>query len=129
MEHHLTRLARSQTGGKFAMNGVSFVPPTTPVLLQILSGAEDAQSLLPTGSVFPLPKNSLIQVSIPGGGQVRGVLMARRRRSELRFFFFLPLRYSTHSTCTATHSTSCAVRAARSITTLILSVVLSVITV
>ncbi|KAJ7890146.1 laccase 1 [Mycena olivaceomarginata] len=61
--------ANMRTGGKFAMNGVSFVPPTTPVLLQILSGAEDAQSLLPTGSVFPLPKNSLIQVSIPGGGQ------------------------------------------------------------
>ncbi|KAF7336445.1 Laccase 1 [Mycena sanguinolenta] len=37
----------SVAGGKFAMNGVSFVPPTTPVLLQILSGAEDAQSLLP----------------------------------------------------------------------------------
>ncbi|KAJ6553016.1 Cupredoxin [Mycena capillaripes] len=59
----------SATGGKFAMNNVSFVPPTTPVLLQILSGKEDAQSLLPTGSVFPIPKDSVIQVSIPGGGQ------------------------------------------------------------
>ncbi|KAJ7921991.1 laccase 1 [Mycena leptocephala] len=55
----------SAAGGKFAMNNVSFVPPTTPVLLQILSGAEDAQSLLPTGSVFPIPKDSVIQVSIP----------------------------------------------------------------
>jgi hypothetical protein len=68
------------------MNNVSFVPPTTPVLLQILSGAEDAQSLLPTGSVFPIPKDSVIQVSIPGGGQVRGVLMPRHRDSELMFF-------------------------------------------
>lgn len=108
------------------MNGVSFVPPTTPVLLQILSGAEDAQSLLPSGSVFPLPRNSVIQVSIPGGGQVRGVFMTRRRSSQLRFFFFLSLRCSTHSTCTATHSTSCAAQAARSITTPTPSVVLPV---
>jgi hypothetical protein len=69
------------------MNNVSFVPPPTPVLLQILSGAEDAQSLLPTGSVFPIPKDSVIQVSIPGGGQVRGVFMARRRFGTDVLFF------------------------------------------
>ncbi|KAJ7222978.1 laccase 1 [Mycena haematopus] len=51
----------------FEINGVSFVPPTAPVLLQILSGAHTAAELLPSGSVFPLPPNSVIEISIPGG--------------------------------------------------------------
>ncbi|KAJ7932147.1 laccase [Mycena leptocephala] len=55
------------SGGKFFVNGVSFVPPTTPVLLQILSGAETAASLLPSGSVIALPKSSTIELSLPGG--------------------------------------------------------------
>ncbi|KAJ6449051.1 laccase 1 [Mycena sanguinolenta] len=51
----------------FAINGTSFVPPTAPVLLQILSGTQAAQDLLPTGSVIELPPNKVIEVSIPGG--------------------------------------------------------------
>ncbi|KAJ6449050.1 laccase [Mycena sanguinolenta] len=51
----------------FAINGTSFVPPTAPVLLQILSGAQSAQNLLPKGSVIELPPNKVIEVSIPGG--------------------------------------------------------------
>ena len=46
---------------------MSFFPPTVPVLLQILSGAQSAQNLLPAGSVYPLPPNQTIEVSIPGG--------------------------------------------------------------
>jgi iron transport multicopper oxidase len=38
-----------------------------PVLLQILSGAQSATDLLPTGSVFTLPANSVVELSIPGG--------------------------------------------------------------
>ncbi|KAJ7825952.1 laccase [Mycena leptocephala] len=60
-------LALTSSGGKFFVNGVSFVPPTTPVLLQILSGAETAASLLPSGSVIALPKSSTIELSLPGG--------------------------------------------------------------
>ncbi|KAJ7164416.1 laccase [Mycena filopes] len=52
---------------KFEINGASFTPPTVPVLLQILSGAQTATDLLPTGSVFTLPPNSVIELSIPGG--------------------------------------------------------------
>ena len=52
---------------KFQINGVSFVPPTVPVLLQILSGAQTAQDLLPSGSVYPLPSNSTIELSLPAG--------------------------------------------------------------
>ncbi|PBK95999.1 Cu-oxidase-domain-containing protein [Armillaria gallica] len=55
------------TAGTFTVNGAHFVPPTTPVLLQILSGAQSASDLLPQGSVFPLPSNSTIEISMPGG--------------------------------------------------------------
>ncbi|KAJ7108369.1 yellow laccase [Mycena crocata] len=55
------------TDFRFALNGVSFVPPTAPVLLQILSGAKTAQSLLPKGGVIELPPNKVIEISIPGG--------------------------------------------------------------
>ncbi|KAL0954402.1 hypothetical protein HGRIS_003386 [Hohenbuehelia grisea] len=50
----------------FTVNGVSYVNPTAPVLLQILSGALTASSLLPAGSVYVLPPNKVIEVSIPG---------------------------------------------------------------
>ncbi|KAJ6582112.1 multicopper oxidase/laccase [Mycena capillaripes] len=52
---------------KFQINGATFVPPTVPVLLQILSGAQAAQDLLPPGSVYTLPPNKVIEISIPGG--------------------------------------------------------------
>ncbi|KAJ3555038.1 hypothetical protein NM688_g2790 [Phlebia brevispora] len=51
----------------FLINGVSFVSPTVPVLLQILSGAQTAQDLLPSGSIYPLPSNSTIELSLPAG--------------------------------------------------------------
>lgn len=55
------------TSFEFTINGASFIPPTVPVLLQILSGAKTAQELLPPGSVYVLPPNKVIEVSIPGG--------------------------------------------------------------
>jgi iron transport multicopper oxidase len=55
------------TALRFFINGASFIPPPVPVLLQILSGAKTAQELLPTGSVYLLPPNKSIEVSIPGG--------------------------------------------------------------
>ncbi|KAJ7254808.1 yellow laccase [Mycena rebaudengoi] len=54
-------------GFRFEINNASFVPPTAPVLLQILSGAHSAQDLLPKGSIYELPLNKVIEVSIPGG--------------------------------------------------------------
>ncbi|KAJ7612677.1 laccase [Roridomyces roridus] len=51
----------------FEINGNSFTPPTVPVLLQILSGASTATDLLPSGSVFTLPANKVVELSIPGG--------------------------------------------------------------
>ena len=58
--------AESQTG-VFDVNGVSFVPPTVPVLLQILSGAANASDLLPAGSIYGLSPNKSVELTIPGG--------------------------------------------------------------
>ncbi|KAF9031709.1 laccase 1 [Hymenopellis radicata] len=57
---------------RFTMNGVSFVPPTAPVLLQILSGASPATDLLPSGSLYLLPPNKVIEVVIDGLGHSGG---------------------------------------------------------
>ncbi|KAF8959650.1 yellow laccase [Flammula alnicola] len=55
------------TSLQFTVNGATFLPPTVPVLLQIMSGAQTAQDLLPAGSVYVLPANKVIEISIPGG--------------------------------------------------------------
>ncbi|KAJ6592231.1 laccase [Mycena vulgaris] len=60
-------IALNFTTFKFEVNGAAFIPPTVPVLLQILSGAEAAQDLLPAGNVYTLPPNKVIEISIPGG--------------------------------------------------------------
>ena len=54
----------------FEINGHSFIPPDVPVLLQILSGKTNANQIMPNGSVFNLPPNKVIEVNIPGGGNV-----------------------------------------------------------
>lgn len=66
-------LAIDATTRDFTVNGVSFIPPSVPVLLQILSGNFAATDLLPSGSVYTLPPNKVIELSIPagvGGGPV-----------------------------------------------------------
>ncbi|KAH8111779.1 laccase [Phellopilus nigrolimitatus] len=61
-------IGRNLTGdGRHWVNNVTFQPPSVPVLLQILSGTTDPTQLLPNGSVYPLPANSTIEVSMPGG--------------------------------------------------------------
>lgn len=52
---------------EFTINGVSFQPPDVPVLLQILSGARDPRTLLPSGSVITLPRNKVVQINVPSG--------------------------------------------------------------
>nr|ACL93333.1 laccase [Rigidoporus microporus] len=60
-------LALGFAGGSFTINGATFTSPTVPVLLQILSGAQSATDLLPSGSVFTLPGDSTIEISMPAG--------------------------------------------------------------
>ncbi|TBU29213.1 laccase [Dichomitus squalens] len=55
----------SFNGTEFFIDGTPFVSPSVPVLLQILSGAQSASDLLPSGSVFSLPSNSTIELSFP----------------------------------------------------------------
>ena len=57
---------------QFTMNGVAFVAPPLPVLLQILSGARHASQLLPNGSVYELPHNKVVEVTIPATELTRG---------------------------------------------------------
>ncbi|KAG2346682.1 laccase [Suillus weaverae] len=61
----------SNVGGTFYVNGVAFKPPTVPVLLQILSGAQDPSQLLPNGSVIVLEANKVVELTLsttgPGG--------------------------------------------------------------
>ncbi len=54
------------------INEATFNPPTVPVLLQILSGAQYAQELLPAGSVYGLPMNASIELTIPPGAAPDG---------------------------------------------------------
>ncbi|KAJ3482317.1 hypothetical protein NLI96_g7058 [Meripilus lineatus] len=57
----------SRTDNRFLVNNSSFVPPTVPVLLQILSGVRNAHEILPPGSIFSLPRNVTVEVQMPGG--------------------------------------------------------------
>ena len=56
-------------GGTFYVNGVSFQPPTVPVLLQILSGAQEPSQLLPNGSIFVLEANKVVELTLSTTGQ------------------------------------------------------------
>ncbi|KAJ7136874.1 laccase [Mycena epipterygia] len=52
----------------FDINGISYLSPTLPVLLQLLSGAAKPTDFLPSEQVIVLPSNSIIDITIPGGG-------------------------------------------------------------
>ncbi|KAJ7916089.1 laccase 3 [Mycena leptocephala] len=52
----------------FDINGVSYLSPSLPVLLQLLSGAAKPTDLLPSEQVIILPSNKIIEISIPGTG-------------------------------------------------------------
>ena len=51
----------------FIVNRATFKLLTVPILLQILGGIKTAQSLLPTGSVYTLPRNKVVELMLPGG--------------------------------------------------------------
>nr|BAQ25793.1 laccase [Hericium coralloides] len=55
------------TGTEFTVNGQPWVSPSVPVLLQILSGAQKASDLLPSGSIYGLDLNKSVEINIPGG--------------------------------------------------------------
>ncbi|KAG1888610.1 laccase [Suillus subluteus] len=59
------KLVVNSTAGIYSVNGVAYKPPTVPVLLQILSGAQQATDLLPTGSVYVLGANKVVELTMP----------------------------------------------------------------
>lgn len=64
---HVINMTLGFNAGAFTINNYSFVSPSVPVLLQILSGTQPAQNLLPEGSVFGLQKNEVYEININGG--------------------------------------------------------------
>ncbi|KAI0294023.1 laccase C [Multifurca ochricompacta] len=58
-------LALALNNGQFTVNGVAFEPPSVPVLLQILSGTQNASDLLPSGSIYGLEANKSVELTIP----------------------------------------------------------------
>ncbi|KAG1856238.1 laccase [Suillus tomentosus] len=59
------QLVVSLNTGVYSVNGTPYIPPTVPVLLQILSGARHATDLLPTGSVYTLGANKVVELTMP----------------------------------------------------------------
>ncbi|KAG1740324.1 laccase [Suillus lakei] len=58
----------SNNGGTFYVNGTPFKPPTVPVLLQILSGAQEPSQLLPNGNVIVLEANKVVELTLSTSG-------------------------------------------------------------
>jgi iron transport multicopper oxidase len=79
----------------FTINGTTFVPPSIPVLLQILSGKMAATDLLPSGSVYSLPPNKVIELSFSAvnapGGPVSTLIHPRSK------LMLMECSHSTHS--------------------------------
>jgi iron transport multicopper oxidase len=61
-------LSVTTEGGIFYVNNVTFKPPTVPVLLQILSGAQEPSQLLPNGSVIVLEANKVVELTMSTTG-------------------------------------------------------------
>ncbi|KAJ7113583.1 laccase 6 [Mycena epipterygia] len=64
----MLNISQNQGSPFFDINGISYLSPTLPVLLQLLSGAAKPTDFLPSEQVIVLPSNSIIDVTIPGGG-------------------------------------------------------------
>ncbi|KAH9893587.1 TvLac6 [Cubamyces lactineus] len=60
-------LNMTNNGSYFFVNDAPFIPPPVPVLLQILNGTINAHDFMPNGSVYTLPRNSSIELTMPAG--------------------------------------------------------------
>ncbi|KAI6112540.1 laccase [Pisolithus sp. B1] len=58
------KLLVNNTGGIYSINGIQYKPPSVPVLLQILSGAQSAVDLMPNGSVITLEANKVVELTM-----------------------------------------------------------------
>ncbi len=70
--------------GNFTVNGIQYTPPKLPLLLQILSGTVSANSYLPKGTVYTLPRYKLVEISIPGDSPLSPVSILYSSDTEWR---------------------------------------------
>jgi hypothetical protein len=56
-----------KTTERYLINNVTFQPPLFLYCFKFLSGARKASELLPNGSLFTLPPNKVVELSIPPG--------------------------------------------------------------
>jgi FtsP/CotA-like multicopper oxidase with cupredoxin domain len=82
----------------FNVNGIRFRPPPAPVLLQILSGARHPTELLPSGSVYELPRNKVIEVHMPANDLTPGGARGSPHGIHLHGHNFHVIRTATNST-------------------------------
>ncbi|KIK79884.1 laccase [Paxillus rubicundulus Ve08.2h10] len=82
----------------FTINGRHFLPPPAPVLLQMLSGARHPSELLPSGSVYELPRNKVIEINMPATDLNPGGAIGGPHGIHLHGHAFHVIRTSTNST-------------------------------
>jgi len=58
-------LNKNMTNYNYLINGAQYYPPDTPILMQLLSGKTQALDLIPSGSIYTLPRNKIVEVSMP----------------------------------------------------------------
>ncbi|KAG2050945.1 Cupredoxin, partial [Suillus hirtellus] len=68
---HINLLATA-VNGISKVNNVMYHNPLTPVLLQMLSGAQHPSDLLLGGSVYELPSNKVVEIALPNTGLLFG---------------------------------------------------------
>ena len=73
---------------RFHVNEGTFISPTVPVLLQIMSGAKKASDLLPVGSVTVLPANRVVELSMPAG-DIPGVRVRKFNPNMAHSYLYL----------------------------------------
>ncbi|KAH0830311.1 laccase [Lanmaoa asiatica] len=74
----------------YTINGVAYADPPLPVLLQILHGARHPSQLLPSGSVYDLPRGKVIELSVPAtelteGGALGGTCECSSHFSDVTY--------------------------------------------
>ncbi|KAG2127639.1 laccase [Suillus bovinus] len=56
-------LGQNETSFNFLVNGVQYTSPSIPVLLQLLNGDVSTSEMAPSGSIYFLPRNKVIEIS------------------------------------------------------------------
>lgn len=83
---------------QYTINNVSYVDPPLPVLLQILSGNVHPSQLLPNGSIYTLPPNKTVEISMPATELTTGGALGGPHSVHLHGHAFDVVRVAGNST-------------------------------